>query len=109
MDKGTKAVWVKVLNETPIHVRRRASSYLKSVKKTSEREWLVWSREGTQYRVRLERRNVTCSCPYAERERGCCKHICAVAVHELTRMEVKPWLKKLEENYENMLPTPQKL
>jgi hypothetical protein len=96
MNQRAKAVWVKVLNETPIHVRRRASSYLKNVKKISEKEWLVWSREGVQYRVRLEKRNVTCSCPYTEREKGYCKHICAVAVHELTSIEVKPWLKELE-------------
>jgi hypothetical protein len=96
-DPHVRDVWAKVLNETPIHVRRRASSYLKSVKKLSKREWLVWSREGTQYRVRLEKGNITCSCPYTEREEGYCKHICAVAVHELTRVEVKPWLKKLEE------------
>jgi len=97
MDQRAKAVWVKVLNETPLHIRRRASSYLKSVRKVSEKTWLVWSREGTQYRVCLEKGNVTCSCPYGEGEKGYCKHVCAVAVHELTQTEVKPWLKKLEE------------
>ncbi|MFQ6086887.1 MAG: SWIM zinc finger family protein [Candidatus Bathyarchaeia archaeon] len=97
MDKSAKAVWVKVLNETPIRVRRRASSYLKRIKEVSAKEWLVWSREGAQYRVRLEKGNVTCSCPYSEREQGYCKHICAVAVHELTLVEVKPWLRRLEE------------
>jgi hypothetical protein len=97
MDKSTKAFWIKVLNETPIHVRRRASSYLKRVKEVSGKEWLVWSREGTQYKVSFEKGNITCSCPYAEREQGYCKHICAVAVHELTQAEVKPWLKRLEE------------
>jgi hypothetical protein len=97
MNRKTKALWVRVLNEAPLHVRRRASSYLRRVKKLSERSWLVWSREGTQYRVCLEKADVSCSCPYGEREKGYCKHICAVAVHELVQVEVKPWLKKLEE------------
>jgi len=97
MAKRVRSVWVRVLNETPLHVRRRASSYLRSVKKLSEREWLVWSREGTQYRVRFKKGEVACNCPYSEKEKGYCKHICAVAVHELANLEVKPWLKKLEE------------
>jgi hypothetical protein len=97
MNGKAKAVWVRVLNETPIHVRRRASSYLKRVKKISEKSWLVWSREGIQYNVCLEKERISCSCPYSEGETGYCKHMCAVAVHELTQLEVKPWLQKLEE------------
>jgi hypothetical protein len=96
MVQQTKVVWVRVLNETPIRIRRRASAYLKRVKKTSEKSWLVWSREGVQYVVRLEGDRPTCSCPFDEREQSHCKHICAVAAYELMRTEVKPWLKELE-------------
>jgi hypothetical protein len=96
MSRRTKVIWARVLNETPIHIRRRASPYLKRVKRISGRSWLVWSREGVQYVVRLEGDSLTCSCPFDEKEQSHCKHICAVAVHELTQMEVKPWLKKLE-------------
>jgi len=96
MRRQARAIWVKVLNETPISVRRRASPYLKRVKKTSENSWLVWSREGVQYVVRLEGDHPKCSCPFDEKEPSPCKHICAVAVNELMRMEVKPWLEELK-------------
>lgn len=97
MSHNAKAFWAKVLMETPLHIRRRASAYLKRVKRTSEVSWLVWSKEGSQYNVRLEKGSLTCSCPFDKRERGYCKHICAVAVHELVRREVRPWLRRLEQ------------
>lgn len=99
-EKNTKAVWVKVLNETPhlhkeppIFIRRRASAYLQNITKASDNKWLVWSDEGINYQIRLERKRITCSCPYFQQEKGYCKHICAVAAHELTELDVKPWLK----------------
>lgn len=96
-EENTRAIWARVLNETSLFVRRRASDYLQNVKKISENEWLVWSDEGIRYQIRLEKERITCSCPYFQQEKGYCKHICAVAVHELTRLDVIPWLKKLEE------------
>lgn len=96
-EKRAKAVWVKVLKETPLFIRRRASAYVKNIRKISENEWLIWSGEGTQYRVHLGKDRVTCSCPFSQQEKGCCKHVCAVAAFELTRIEVMPWLRKLEE------------
>lgn len=98
MTRTSREIWIKAVNETPLFIRRRASSYLKSIKKISENEWLVWSREGTQYRIRIEKdRKITCSCPYSQQEKeGYCKHVCAVAAHEIAETEVKPWLKKLE-------------
>jgi len=85
------------LNETPLFIRRRASAYLQNVRKASENEWLVWGDEGVKYQIRLEKERITCSCPYFQQEKGYCKHICVVAAHELTELDVKPWLKKLEE------------
>ncbi len=97
MTKSAKTLWVSVLNETPLFIRRRASAYLKNIRETSENEWMIWSDKGARYKVRLERGQVTCSCPYSEQEKGYCKHICAIAVFELNKSDVMPWLKKLEE------------
>ena len=94
---SAKTVWVKVLSEAPLFIRRRASAYLKNIRKTSENEWMIWSDEGARYRVRLKRGQVTCSCPYSQQEKGHCKHICAIAAFELTKSDVMPWLEKLEE------------
>jgi len=91
-------VWAEVLAVTPLHVRRRASAYLKNIRRVSEGEWLVWSRVGDPYKVRLKgEKRVTCCCPYSQQERGYCKHVCAVAAHELVEMKTLPWLRKLEE------------
>lgn len=95
-EKSAKAIWVEVLNETLLYIRRRASAYLQNIRKASETEWLVWSDRGNGYRIRLEGGRVACSCPYFQQEKGYCKHICAVAAHELTGLDVIPWLKKLE-------------
>jgi len=94
---SAKIVWVRVLNETPLFIRRRASAYLKNIRKTSENEWMIWSDEGARYRVRLERGQAACSCPYSQQEKGRCKHICAIAAFELTKSDVVPWLMKLAE------------
>ena len=94
---NAKATWTKVLNETPLPIRRRASTYLRNVQKISESEWIVSSEMGTEYQVRLGEGQVACSCPYFIQEKGYCKHICAVAAFELTKLDVMPWLKKLEE------------
>lgn len=96
-EKIAKSVWVKVLNEAPIFIRRKASAYLNNIRKTLENEWLVWTDRGTQYKVHLEKNMVKCSCPYFQQGEKYCKHVCAVASFELTRMDVIPWLKKLEE------------
>ena len=72
--------------------------YLRNVQRVAEGEWVVWSQGGTRYHVHLEGNRVVCSCPYFQQEKGYCKHICAVAVLELTEIDVIPWLKKLEEN-----------
>ncbi|KPV64668.1 MAG: SWIM zinc finger protein [Candidatus Bathyarchaeota archaeon BA1] len=95
-EASTRDCWVRVLRETPILIRRRASAYLKNIQKTSKNEWLVWSDRETQYNVHLAKGQVTCTCPYSQQEKGYCKHICAVAAFELTRIDVMPWLKKLE-------------
>jgi len=92
-----KAVWVKVLKEAPLPIRRRASAYLKSAQKISEKGWVVSSEMGAEYQVSLGKGQVACSCPYFAQEKGYCKHICAVAAFELTKLDVMPWLKKLEE------------
>jgi len=96
-EKSTKAILARVLNETPLFIRKRASAYLQNIRKVSENEWLVWSDKGNGYRIRLEGEQVACSCPYFKQEKGNCKHICAVAAYELTELDVKPWLKKLGE------------
>jgi len=101
-ERSAKTVWIKVLSETPLFIRRRASAYLKNIRKTSENEWMVWSDEGAQYWVRLERGKISCSCPYFQQNKGYCKHICAIAAFELTRTEVIPWLRKLEERSRNL-------
>jgi len=93
---NAKALWTKVLKEAPLPVRRRASTYLKGVQKISEREWIVSSEMGAEYQVRLGDGRVACSCPYFTQEKGYCKHICAVAAFELTKLDVMPWLKKME-------------
>jgi len=95
-EKSAKAVWVKALSEAPLFVRRRASAYLKNIQRSSENEWLVWSSEGTEYKVLLEKGLVECSCPYFK-DKSYCKHVCAVAAYELARLDVIPWLEKLEE------------
>jgi len=94
---NAKAIWVKVLKETPLPIRRRASAYLKNVQKISEKEWIVSSEMGPEYQVHLGKGQVACSCPYFTQEKGYCKHICAVAAFELAKLDVIPWLKKLEE------------
>ena len=99
---SAKTIWVRVLNEAPLFIRRRASAYLQNIRKTSENEWMVWSDEGAQYRVRLERGRVSCSCPYSQQNKGYCKHICAIAAFELTNTDVIPWLRKLEERSRNL-------
>lgn len=94
-------LWVRVLSETPLQVRRRASPYLKGIRKVSGGEWLVRRGEGGEYSVRIGREGrPTCSCPFFKRlsgGEGYCKHICAVAAYELVRTKVLPWLKRLEE------------
>ena len=91
-------VWTEVLTVAPLHVRRRASAYLRNIRRISECEWLVWSRSGDQYGVELKKeKRVTCSCPYSHQEKGYCKHICAVAAHELVEMKTLPWLQKLKQ------------
>jgi len=91
-------VWAEVLALAPLDVRRRASAYLRNIRKISEGEWLVWSSAGDQYKVSLTTDGrVTCSCPYSQQEKGYCKHICAVAAHELVKTKTLPWLRKLEE------------
>jgi len=62
---------------------------------------VVWS-GGSAYKVRVMGGEVTCTCPYSRQGRGYCKHICAVAVHELTELDVIPWLRRLDE----ILPHP---
>lgn len=52
---SAKTVWVRVLNEAPLFIRRRASAYLKNIRKTSENEWMIWSDKGARYRVRLKK------------------------------------------------------
>jgi len=94
---NAKAIWIKVLKEAPLPIRRRASAYLENVQKVSENRWIVSSEIGAEYQVRLGEGQVACSCPYFTQEKGYCKHICAVAAFELTRLDVMPWLKKLEE------------
>jgi len=94
---NAKAVWVKVLKEAPLPIRRRASAYLKSVQKISENGWIVSSEIGAEYQVSLEEGQVACSCPYFTQEKGYCKHICAVAAFELTKLDVAPWLRKINE------------
>jgi len=94
---NAKAVWVKVLKEAPLPIRRRASAYLKNAQKISENEWIVSSEMGAEYQVRLEEGQVACSCPYFTQEKGYCKHICAVAAFELTKLDITPWLRKLNE------------
>jgi hypothetical protein len=74
--------WLKVLDSIPLVIRRRASAYLRNVKRISEREWKVWSDRGTEYVVHVKRGKVTCSCAYYEKE-GLCKHIAAVCAHKL--------------------------
>jgi len=95
--KKEKNFWIRILNSTPLHIRRRASSYLDNVKQVSNGEWIVLSESGAQYSVRVSDNNVSCTCPYFSLEKGYCKHICAVAVNELAKSEVLPWLKKLRE------------
>jgi len=94
---NAKALWTKVLKETPLPIRRRAAAYLKSVQKISEKEWIVSSEMGAEYQVHLGEGQVTCSCPYFTQEKGYCKHICAVAAFELTKLNVTPWLRKINE------------
>jgi len=94
---NAKATWAKVLRETPLPIRRRASAYLKNAQKISENEWIVSSEMGPEYQVHLGEGRVTCSCPYFTQEKGYCKHICAVAAFELTRLSVMPWLRKIDE------------
>ncbi len=94
---NAKTIWAKVLKETPLPIRRRASAYLKNVQKISEKEWTVTSEMGAEYQIRLGEGQVTCSCPYFTQEKGYCKHICAVAAFELIRLDVTPWLRKLDE------------
>ncbi len=94
---NAKALWTKVLKETPLSIRRRASAYLKNVQKISEKEWIVSSEMGVEYQVHLGEGQVACSCPYFTQEKGYCKHICAVAAFELTKLDVMPWLRKLNE------------
>jgi len=90
-DPTPDEVWSEVLAVSPLRVRRRASAYLKSIRRISEGEWLVWSRAGDEYKVRLTReKRVICSCPYSLREKGYCKHACAVAAHELVEMKTLP-------------------
>ena len=101
MNWASKAreIWVHVLDETPLQVRRRASSYLKNIRKISDAEWVVRGSGGFEYRVRIERKGqVTCSCPFFKSlGEGYCKHICAVAASELVKMEILPRLGKLLE------------
>lgn len=94
---NAKTIWAKVLKETPLPIRRRASSYLRNVEKISENGWIVSSEMGAEYHVRLEEGEVACSCPYFTQERGYCKHICAVAAFELAKLDVTPWLGKINE------------
>jgi len=91
-----RRLWIKVLKETPLHVRRRASAYLESIKQTSTNEWVIQGGSGVQYYIRITGDKVTCTCPYYILEKGYCKHICAVAASELVKVDVLPWLKKLE-------------
>jgi len=95
-------LWIRVLDKSPLQVRRRASPYLKSIRKVSEKEWLVRGSEGFEYTVRVEREgHVTCSCPFFKglgEDEGYCKHICAVAAYELVETEVLPRLNELEKN-----------
>jgi len=97
-----KDLWRRVLEETPLQVRRRASPYLRNVRKVSEREWLVQGGEGLGYVIRIdeEEGEVTCSCPFfksLESSKGYCKHICAVAAYEIVEKEVLPRLNELKE------------
>ena len=96
MPNSEKELWIRVLKNAPLHVRRRASAYLDNVKKVSADEWIVLSKDGAQYHVRIIRGEVTCTCPYYVLEKGICKHICAVAANELVKLDFMPWLKKLE-------------
>lgn len=89
-------LWIRVLKNAPLHVRRRASAYLENVRKISETEWIVLSQGNVQYRVRVAEGEVSCTCPYYVLEKGYCKHICAVAANELVRLDFLPWLKNLE-------------
>ena len=96
MPNSEKELWIRVLKNAPLHVRRRASAYLDNVKKVSADEWIVLSKDGAQYHVRVTRDEVTCTCPYYVLEKGICKHICAVAANELVKLDFMPWLKKLK-------------
>lgn len=96
MPNSEKELWIRVLRNAPLHVRRRASAYLDNVKKVSADEWIVLSGEGAQYHVRVIRDEVNCTCPYYVLEKGICKHICAVAANELVKLDFMPWLKKLK-------------
>jgi len=88
--------WASILNSVPLYIRRRASAYLDNVKQVSESEWTVLSESGAQYSVRVSNDKVSCTCPYFSLEKGYCKHICAVAVNELAKLEVLPWIKKIK-------------
>ena len=96
MPNSERELWIRVLRNAPLHVRRRASAYLDNVKKVSADEWIVLSGEEVQYHVRVVRGEVSCTCPYYVLEKGICKHICAVAANELVKLDFMPWLKKLE-------------
>ena len=96
MPNSEKELWIRVLKNALLHVRRRASAYLDNVKKVSADEWIVLSGEGAQYHVRVIRNEVSCTCPYYVLEKGICKHICAVAANELVKLDFMPWLKKLK-------------
>jgi len=96
LSSSERELWIKVLRNAPLHVRRRASAYLENVRKVSANEWVVLSGSGIQYYVRIIEGKVTCTCPYYALEKGYCKHICAVAANELVKLDFLPWLKKLE-------------
>ncbi|HEX69249.1 MAG TPA: SWIM zinc finger family protein [Candidatus Bathyarchaeota archaeon] len=89
MSSRERELWIKVLESTPLQVRRRASAYLENVKKISADEWVVLSKSGVQYYVRIVRGEVTCTCPYYTLEKGYCKHICAVAANELVKLDFR--------------------
>lgn len=90
--------WAKLIDEIPLYVRRRASWYLKNVKKLTDFAWLVWSSKGTQYMVELKKGKVVCSCPFFQAKGQPCKHIAAVCVHELILYDFLPWKRKLEDS-----------
>jgi len=91
----SKQFWARVLNEVPLVVRRRASHYLDNVKKVSENKWIVWGSQGVQYIIKsnFEEGRVMCTCPYFTEGKGYCKHIAAVSVNELFKLDF-PSLKK---------------